>query len=67
MYWSGCQSTGAEMRKYLTAAASVGDTRSPCSGHVQCATAVATYMMHVRLSTCWSATMLSGGRLCCAS
>jgi hypothetical protein len=27
MYWSGCQSTGADMRKYLTAAVSVGRTR----------------------------------------
>jgi hypothetical protein len=26
MYWSGCQSTGAEMRKYLTAAVSVVKT-----------------------------------------
>jgi hypothetical protein len=27
MYWSGCQSTGAEMRKYLTAGVLVGDTK----------------------------------------
>jgi hypothetical protein len=31
MYWSGCQSTGAEMRKYLTAAALVGDTKGQCA------------------------------------
>jgi hypothetical protein len=31
MYWSGCQSTGADMRKYLTAAVSVGRTRSQCT------------------------------------
>jgi hypothetical protein len=31
MYWSGCQSTGADMRKYLTAAVSVGLTRSQCT------------------------------------
>jgi hypothetical protein len=27
MYWSGCQSTGADMRKYLTAGVLVGDTK----------------------------------------
>jgi hypothetical protein len=31
MYWSGCQSTGADMRKYLTAAVSIGRTRSQCT------------------------------------
>jgi hypothetical protein len=52
MYWSGCQSTGAEMRKYLTAAPLVQGTTRQCVDHEQCATALATYMMHVRLSTC---------------
>lgn len=27
MYWSGCQSTGAEMRKYFTATALAGGLR----------------------------------------
>lgn len=62
MYWSGCQSTGAEMRKYLTAAGSA------CAIAMAMAIAVVaaaeTRVRHVRLSTCCRATMLSGGRLC---
>jgi hypothetical protein len=63
MYWSGCQSTGAEMRKYLTAAVSA---RSNALLALD-ARLTGAMVMHVRLSTCWRATMLSGGRLCCAS
>jgi hypothetical protein len=69
MYWSCCQSTGAEIRKYLTAARSVEQTNDKHAMQQ-------SYLMrgctgvksgHVRLSTCWRATTLSGGRLCCAS
>jgi hypothetical protein len=65
MYWSGCQSTGAEMRKYLTAAVSAENTS--CSDARLSGAVVAVVVVHIRLSTCWRATMLSGGRLCCAS
>ena len=67
IYWSGCQSTGAEMRKYLTAtvSAAVAGVRRRRD---RCATSVGLFVKHyLRLSTCWSATMQSGGRLCCAS
>jgi hypothetical protein len=51
MYWSGCQSTGAEMRKYFTATGLANNTNQ-------------VMRRDVRLSTCWRATTLSGGRLC---
>jgi hypothetical protein len=65
MYWSGCQSTGAEMRKYLTAATLVEKT-GRWAVHRACSMRAGTALQleHVRLSTCWRATMLSGGRLC---
>ena len=81
MYWSGCQSTGAEMRKYLTVpglahrsiqgkqvpvpapgARALAETQEQAQ-----AQASSTTGGYIRLSTCCSATMLSGGRLCCAS
>jgi hypothetical protein len=75
MYWSGCQSTGAEMRKYLTvpglAPLLYTDTGQPgarCQVHAHWhRQANNTTDGYIRLSTCCSATMLSGGRLCCAS
>lgn len=81
MYWSGCQSTGAEMRKYLTVVRLAGriagsqDRRIADDGQRQALAAVWVWEWvqvqvqerDVRLSTCCRATMLSGGRLCCAS
>lgn len=35
MYWSGCQSTGADMRKYLTAVVLASYTKGPCAAQAR--------------------------------
>ena len=58
MYWSGVQSTGAEMRKYLT------ERRCQWTAEGQ---ALSQFGRDLRLSTCCKATWASWGRLCWAS
>lgn len=62
MYWSGCQSTGAEMRKYLTVVQVACQLWMRAGGGGERA-----WWVHIRLSTCCRATTESGGRLCWAS
>jgi hypothetical protein len=58
MYWSGCQSTGAEMRKYLTATASVWDTSSQFGGHINA-------RLHWRHISFTYGCRLAGALRCC--
>ena len=55
MSWSGCQSTGADIRKYLTVMVSLDRTKKRKKKG------------NLRLSTCCKATWVSLGRLCWAS
>lgn len=68
MYWSGCQSTGAEMRKYLTAARSVHSSAHSQGGQ---GNARARARAQTQTQTQWRhgcgtyGCQLAAGRQCC--
>lgn len=67
MTWSGCQSTGAEMRKYFTVPQVNLNALLTCETALRASAESRPDWIYLRLSTCCSATWASWGRRCWAS